>query len=157
MKRSWIKRKSGFKNTGNTLRRTPLRRVGRNPTAVMKEKIQALVREIVMKRDKGCILRQARKCGGEIGEVVIQADHLIPRNNSATFADTRLIVCLCRSCHGWKHWHKEEYDALVKTILPKERVELWDKCQADSWRATRTGVNDWAIMLVVLKKELSTY
>jgi hypothetical protein len=49
-----------------------------------------------------CILRNIRHCGGEpgftfledgvIGKVVLQADHLITRANSATYADSRLVV-----------------------------------------------------------------
>jgi hypothetical protein len=34
-----------------------------------------------------------------------QADHLTTRANSATYADTRLIVCACKGAHGWKKWH----------------------------------------------------
>jgi len=34
--------------------------------------------------------------------VVLLADHLITRANSATFADSRLVVCVCKSCHAFK-------------------------------------------------------
>jgi hypothetical protein len=46
-----------------------------------------------------------------------QADHLITRANSATYADTRLIVCACKGHHGWKKWHQKEYEALVRTLI----------------------------------------
>ena len=138
------------------LSRTPLRRKSKSPVSQTKDRIQALVREIVMIRDGGCVLKEVRHCGGELDTegVVIQADHLITRGNSATYADTRLIVCLCKSCHGWKHWHKEEFDALVKTILSKERVELWEKCEKDSWNPKRTTAYDWSLEEVALTKEL---
>ena len=50
-----------------------------------KDNIQALARQIVIKRDGGCILRNMLyrdflQCGGPI-----QADHLITRANSATY------------------------------------------------------------------------
>jgi hypothetical protein len=92
------------------VKRTPLAQQGTSDTALIKDDIQHWAREIVILRDGDCILKKYRHCD----DPVKQADHLITRANSATYADTRLIVCLCRSCHGWKHWHKEEYDALVK-------------------------------------------
>lgn len=133
------------------MKRSKIKLVGHSTTTELKKEIQALVRSIVIERDGGCILKKYRRCEDE----VLQADHLITRANSATFADTRLIVCICRSCHGWKHWHKEEYDDLVKSILPKERVELWDKCQRDSWRPKRTGASDWKLQIISLKNELN--
>ncbi len=117
--------------------------------------IQALVREIVIKRDGGCILRNKRRCGGDVGFAVLQADHLITRANSATFADTRLIVCVCRSCHAWKSLgsnnRKAEYDTLVKTILPADRVALWERCERDSWKPVRTGVAGKEIVSALVK------
>lgn len=123
-------------------------------TADLKKEIQGLVREIVIIRDGTCILRNLRHCTDE----VLQADHLITRSNSATYADTRLIVCICRSCHAWKslggNLRKGQYDALVKTFLPKDRIELWDRCEQDSWRPARTGAYDWQMAIVALKAEL---
>ena len=123
---------------------------GTSETSVLKDEIQKLLRQIVILRDGGCILRKVRPNHGE----VLQADHLITRANSATYADHRLVVCVCRNCHGWKKWHEREYNALVKTILPKKIVELWDKCELDSWRPTRKGAYDWKLEILALKKEL---
>lgn len=133
-----------------------MRRKSKTKTAIIKDDIQGLVRQIVMKRDKGCILRHIRHCGGEIGETVIQADHLITRANSATYADTRLIVCICRACHGWKHWHEKEYDATVRKVLSPEIVKLWDRCEADH-QAHKTYKMDWVMEKLALEKELKTY
>lgn len=138
------------------MRRIRIRVKGVSETADLKQEIQDLVREIVILRDGGCILRDKRNCGGEIGRAVMQADHLITRANSATFADTRLIVCLCQPCHGgFKKWHKEEYDALVKSILPASRVALWNRCEADSWRVHKKGAYDWRLEIVNLKQILN--
>lgn len=135
------------------LKRTPFSKTGKSDTALIKKRIQALVRDIVIIRDKGCILRFKRPCGGEIGIAVLQADHLVTRANSATYGDTRLIVCLCKPCHGgYKQWHKPEYDALVRTILSKERVALWDLAQADSHRPQKM---DWVLVELSLQQELS--
>lgn len=135
------------------MKRTPLAKLGTSTSAQQKREIQALLREIVIKRDGGCILRNYRYCGAVLGDSkhVLQADHLITRANSATYADSRLVVCLCRTCHGWKHWHKEEYEALVRSILPKQRAELWERALIESWRPTK---QDWAIHILALKKDL---
>ena len=130
-----------------------MRKQAKNESAVLKREIQRLVREIVIKRDGTCILRHLRHCT----DPVIQADHLISRANSATYADIRLIVALCRSCHGgYKKWHKEQYDALVKSILPRERVELWERMQLLSGRPTHMGISDWKAVIAELNQLLKT-
>lgn len=130
-----------------------MRRSGKSEVSILKREIQRLVRLIVIARDKTCILRGIRHCNDE----VLQADHLITRANSATYDDTRLIVCLCRTCHGWKHWHEREYNELVKSILPKKIIEHWERCEADSWRPAHRISQDWRIAIAALKQELSTY
>lgn len=140
------------------MKKTRLKARSTSDTSVLKEKIQALVREIVIKRDGGCVLRTIRHCGGEIGLAVLQADHLVTRANSATFADTRLIVCLCKSCHGgWKQWNKEEYDNLMRSVISDERVKLWDKCMQDRFNSHRISAYDWKMEIVALEQELQTY
>lgn len=131
-----------------------MRRKSLSATVTVKDQIQAMVRAIVIQRDGGCVLRDIRNCGGyPIEGVVLQADHLVTRANSATYADTRLIVCACRSCHGWKHWNKEQYDALVKTILPKDRLELWDRAEKARWTRHRAYASDWKLELAALKSQ----
>lgn len=139
--------------------KTRIKPVGTSDTAELKEEIQALLRQIVMIRDGGCVLRNFR-CGHEIGMegVVFQAEHLIERSNSATYADTRLVVCICKNCHGWKHFKKsnhDEYDMLVKRVISPERVALWDRCERDSWRPVRTTAYDWKLSVAALKQELA--
>lgn len=126
-----------------------LRRSGVSDVSKVKREIQALLRDIVIQRDGGCILRRVRHCTDE----VLQADHLITRANSATYANPDLVVCLCRACHGgYKKWHEKEYDALVKTILPKERVDLWEKEEKKriSGFTCRMTLADWKIEKAVL-------
>ena len=154
-------KRSGFKQKLTTpLKRSKLRVVGHSTVAEQKKEIQFLLRQIVIQRDKGCILRNIRYCGGELGNegVIFQADHLISRSNSATFADSRLVVCVCKRCHGWKsvgsNKRKAEYDQLVKPLLSKERQKLWEKCEKDLWMPKRTGSNDWKLFIIALKQEL---
>lgn len=137
------------------MKKSKLAKQGKGDSAKLKVEIQRLVREIVMKRDGGCILRDKRSCGAILGHTghVFQADHLITRANSATYADTRLIVCICRDCHGWKHWHKEEYDSLVKTVLSPERVELWERRQKESYHPAHKVAHDWKLEILALEQQ----
>ena len=142
------------------MKRTRLRLKGVSETADIKQEIQDTVRAIVILRDGGCIFRNsphAPPCNGyrNDGELILQADHLITRANSATYADTRLIVCACKGHHGWKNWHQKEYEALVRTLISPDRVALWKRCEEDSWRPVRTGVYDWKLSLIALQKELA--
>lgn len=146
-------RKSYLKRSVKQMKRIKLRVVGHSTTAQLKQDIQALVREIVMKRDGGCILRNYRHCGCEIGKTTMQADHLITRANSATFADTRLIVCVGQPCHFWKKYHEQEYNNLVRKIISEKNVILWDKCEKDR-QAHMTYKMDWALEILALRKEL---
>lgn len=151
-------KRTGFKfKPRKPLKRTKIRVVGHSTVSEDKRTIQELVRAIVIKRDGGCILRNVRRCGGDAEGTVWQGDHLITRSNSATYADTRLIVCVCRPCHFWKKYHKEEYDGLIRQILTKERVLLWQRCEADSWKPRRVTSYDWKMEIVMLKKELQKY
>ncbi len=152
-------RRTGFKKKQTKpMKRGKLRVVGHSTTAEQKQEIQYLVREIVMKRDGGCILRNlpSHRCSGfskKDGHLILQADHLISRANSATYADTRLIVCICNGLHGWKKWHEAEYNEMVRKVISKERVALWDRCEADR-RSHKTRKMDWKVEILALKQEL---
>lgn len=149
--------------------KTKLRVKGHSEVSEIKDEIQSVLRQIVILRDRGCILRTVAgtfvgdvlvpACGGyaKSGLLILQADHLITRSNSATYADARLVVCVCKAHHGWKsiagNLRKRQYDAVVRALLPSEIVELWDRCEAESWRPTRTTLYDWKLLLAVLKQE----
>ena len=137
---------------------TKLRIKGISDTATIKQDIQDALRAHVIKRDKGCILRNIYgipKCNGyrTDGELILQADHLVTRSNSATYGDTRLVVCVCKGHHGWKKWHEREYNALLKEkVLDKEIVKLWERCERESWRL-RKYTTDWKLALLAIQKE----
>lgn len=145
------------------MKRTKLNYRGKSETSVLKEEIQKLVREIVILRDGGCIFKKEKGhiCTGYAndGHLILQADHLITRANSETFADTRLIVCVCKGIHGWKslasNMRKEEYDRRVKKLIPEETIELWDKCEKNRFNPYRMGAMDWRMEIVNLKSELN--
>jgi hypothetical protein len=159
LKRTPLKSKKVFS------RKSKLRIEGHSTSSQQKRDIQALVRFIVCYRDGGCVLRDLRNCGGEavvegekiISNRTIQADHILTRANSATFADTRLIVCICSGCHMWKKYHENEYNDLIRkeVFTPAQNI-LWDK--AEKFRqAHKTYKPDWAMELVALRKELLLY
>jgi len=151
-KKAWLKKQKPLKV------KQVLRKLSKSPVAESKRHIQFLLREIVILRDQKC-----QRCGLPYAPykdcgVAFQADHLISRGNSATYADPRLCVLLCKPCHGWKsvgsNLRKAEYDAFMRSRLPKERVELWDRCEQESWRPSRKGSYDWKLAEVALEQEL---
>lgn len=143
------------------MKRTPLSKKGQSDTAKIKDEIQHLVREIVILRDGGCLFRNepGHTCTGltKYGDVILQADHLVTRANSATYADTRLIVCVCKGIHGWKsvgsNMRKAEYDRRVRLLISPDRVALWDRCEKESWRPQKMN---WQVELAALRQEYQT-
>jgi hypothetical protein len=87
----------------------------------------------------------------------LQFDHLVTRANAATYADPRLGVIVCKGIHGWKsvgsNLRKKQYDDIVRTLISPERVALWDRCEAESWRPRRDKAYNWPVTLAALKQE----
>lgn len=145
------------------LKRSKLRLTGVSDTSKIKDEIQGLVRAIVILRDGGCVLREVTgipKCNGyaKDGHLILQADHLLSRSNSATYGDTRLIVCVCKGHHGWKsvgsNLRKTDYDMIIRElILTPEKVVLWDLMEATKHKAVKM---DWKLVKLSLEKELAS-
>lgn len=111
------------------LKRTPLRKVGKSPTALIKKDIQALLRQIVILRDKGCVLN---KYLGNCNEV-LQAEHLVTRSATNYFGDTRNVVCLCSYHHiFWKPQHSRLYWELIEKHLGKDKWAWFKRAEADN-------------------------
>jgi hypothetical protein len=114
-------RKSQLKRSNKRIggnKRLP--RLGKSTASASKRRIQALLRQIVIIRDGGCILRVVLgKCSD-----VLQAEHLRNRQHSKTYGDLRNIVCLCQYHHiFWKKQNERLYWELIEQHLGKER---WD-------------------------------
>lgn len=164
LKRSGFKMKkpseifdSGFKYVGKPLRQTKLRKIGQSSTAKLKREIQALLRLLVIARDKRCIMSPHIL---HDQNQILQADHLITRSNNATYADSRLVVCICKDCHDWKSGSKEakeEYDKIVKRLISSERSQLWEKMEAEQHKVCIKGDYEWKQEIEKLKKELENY
>ena len=77
----------------------------------VKDRIQAILRQIAIIRDGGCVLAPFQgkdgipHCNGyrKDGELVLQYDHLNSRGFNVSYADARLGVIICKGHHGWKH------------------------------------------------------
>ena len=138
------------------MKRTWIKRVGSSETSKLKREIQALLREIVIKRDGGCILRhypETGECGGYRidGELILQAEHLHTRANSASFADDRLVVCLCKRHHFYyKPQYPDNYYRIVKEHIGKDRTKLLEAVQEDH----RPHKMDWKLEKLALEKYL---
>ncbi len=165
-----LQRRTGLK------RHAPLRQKGTSEVSKVKESIQALLREYVIKRDGGCILRKIAPGDGDAiaikfdfpippcngcakdGHLILQADHLITRASSASYADPRLVVCVCKGHHGWKsvgsNRRKAQYDAIVRQLIEPERVALWDAMEADH-RPHRMTLYDWKKEEAYLKSKVA--
>ena len=107
-------------------RRTPLKVKGTSETADIKQEIQDTAWAIVKLRDGGCILRGkfGHVCSGwrKDGGLIYQADHLIERSNSATYADTRLIVCVCK---GYTDGSISRKAITISTMRGYDKCSRW--------------------------------
>lgn len=149
-------KRSGFKTKARKpLKKSIIRIRGVSDSSVLKEQIQALLRQICIARDKGCVLRdspQVGKCNA-----VLQAEHLITRSNTATFADTRNIVCLCSYHHlFWKPQHSKEYWELIEGIIGPKRWD-WLESVQDEMSSHRTHKVDLRLELLALQQEAKTW
>lgn len=149
-------KRTALKRSQKPMKRTRLRFRGVSDASVLKEQIQATLREIVIKRDGGCWLRnypQSGACGGHRGdgELILQAEHLHTRSNAASFSDPRLVVCICQRHHiYWKPQYSALYNELAEDFIGPERTKLWKKVREDY---TSHKV-DLKLELIALQSEL---
>lgn len=161
MKRSGFKKKPySLMKRSNLTKRTKLRLVGHETTKELKSEIQSLLRNIVILRDGGCILRhytsmitpQYKECGPyrKDGQIILQAEHLHTRSNAASFSDSRLVICLCQRHHiYYKPQHADEYYKIVRKHIGTIRSILLDRVQKD-WMPHKV---DLKLEILALKNE----
>ena len=134
-----------------------MRKRRNSETAKVKERIQALLRQIVIKRDGGCVLRiyqQSGQCGGytESGNLVLQADHLITRGKNIGYAEPDLVVCLCKRHHiFWKKQYGDLYWEFMEKIIGPARWQKLKKAEADQKIYEMTAY-DWGKTELYLKE-----
>lgn len=140
------------------MKRTPLNKKSKTPLALCKERIQGILRDCVIARDGGCVLRhypEAGRCGGyrNDGELILQGEHLITRERNISYGDLRNIVCLCRHHHGsWKPQHSRLYWELVEKIVGPERWEWIKRVERDR-KTYPMGLYEWQKIELALKQE----
>ena len=138
------------------MKKSRLKFRGSSDISLLKEQIQATLRAFVIKRDKGCVLRdypEAGKCGGldREGDLILQAEHLHTRANTSSFADTRNVVCLCKYHHiFWKPQHSDLYWDLMEYIVGPKRWEYLQELKKDRL----SHKTDLKLALVALKQDL---
>lgn len=141
------------------MKKSPLRRKGKSETSKTKDRIQKLLRECVILRDKGCILRhytEAGKCGGyrNDGELILQAEHLNTRERNISFGDLRNIVCLCLYHHGYfKQKQGALYWDLVRRHIGEKRWKWLQRVITDR-KVYPMGAYEWGLTEKVLQQEL---
>lgn len=128
------------------------------PNEAAKSRIQPLLRSIVIIRDGGCLLRNSPETGScgsrptKSGEMILQAEHLHTRANGASFADTRLVICLCERHHiFYKPQYPDDYYRIVKRLVGPTRTALLERVQQDY----KPHKMDWQIEEMALKRELA--
>ena len=141
------------------MKRTPLKRKSKNPTAVAKDEIQGLLRAIAIKRDGGCVMRnypETGLCGGHRtdGEIILQFDHLNTRARNISYGDVRLGICVCKRHHlYYKKQHPFEYERCAIGAIGKKRAELLYRVRADR-KMYSMGLWEWQKIIIGLKREL---
>lgn len=139
------------------IRGSSLWKEGKSEVALTKKRIQALLRELAIRRDGGCIMRKHlgmlpssyREC-----DEVLQAEHLHTRGSSGSFGDMRNIVCLCRRHHiFFKPQYSQLYWEIIEQHLGPEGW-AWYKRIRDDHRAHPMRLWDWTQVELSLKQDL---
>lgn len=137
-----------------------MRTTSKTPSAQAKKRIQALLRELVIKRDGGCVLRdyeQTGECGGyapKAGHLILQAEHLVSRARSVSYGDPRNVICLCQRHHGyWKEQNSRLYWEIVQDIIGPDRWAYVKRVEADH-KPYPMATNDWLKVEVALKQDI---
>lgn len=148
-----------MKRKTETLAQKAWKEVKAQSASAIKKEIQALLREIVILRDGGCIFRnypEAGKCGGwrSDGELILQADHISSRGNSTTYALTDNVVCICRNHHTfWKRKNPAEWTDITRKHIGVERFDRMISLGKEKARHSYTTY-DWGKIALGLKDDL---
>src|SRR5450755_1339404 len=135
-----------------------MRRTAQTPSAQAKKRLQALLREIAIRRDGGCVLRnyvEAGLCGGygpKSGMLILQAEHLNTRERNVSYGDMRNIVCLCQRHHGYfKPQNGALYWDLIRKHIGEERWAWLQRVIADR-KSYPMGIYEWGKVEMALKQ-----
>lgn len=158
-RRTPLKTRTPLISNGKALRRSALRKVSKDDVPQCKGRIQGILREIVILRDGGCVLRhypEAGACGGyrNDGELILQGEHLNTRSRNISFAESKNIVCLCKHHHlHFKPQYSQLYWELIERHIGPKRW-AWYKRVRDDQRTYHCTLWDWQKMEIGLTQEL---
>lgn len=134
---------------------------GKSPVSLCKKRIQALLREIAIKRDKGCIMRhypEAGSCGGygkKSKKLILQAEHLNSRERNFSFGDMRNIVLLCKHHHfNFKKKKGLLYWSLIRKHIGEKRW-AWVEGAVHDQKIYKMSLSDWNLIEISLQKEVN--
>lgn len=145
-------RRTPLKRSKTPLKRSRLRVNGVSDVSSIKREIQALLRELVILRDGGCVLRFSPETG-QCSDI-LQAEHLISRANSKFYADPRNIVCLCQRHHiFWKPQNSRLYWQLIAKVIGDQRQQWLELAEQDKTPCHK-NLSDWKIDKAVLQQEI---
>jgi len=136
------------------MKKTKLRQTGKSPIAIIKKRIQEILRGIVIIRDKNCVYGQhpeATPCDPS----VMQCDHLESRARTSTYADSDACVLVCKKHHGWKSFaqgNKEVYDRRVREVIGEER---WNRIKEKGKKVVHRVEKEWLEIEIALVDELA--
>ncbi len=146
-----------------------MRQTSKTPSAIAKKEIQELLRQIGLVKQKGKCFFAGKEISGKIhsyctskdtkdGHLIMQYDHLNPREKNVSFANPDLGVVICQGVHGWKSFsdtNKKLYDQAVRKYLSPKRRKLWKRVEADQ-KSYPMSAWDWAKEEIALIQELKT-
>lgn len=131
-------KRSGFKiKSRKPMKRGRLRVKGHSEASEDKAEIQALLREIGIIRDGGCVFRnypEMGECGGRRndGELILQFDHLNSRTHAVSFSDPRLGVIACLRHHLYfKRQYPSAYEECALDAIGPTRAKLLKRVRED--------------------------
>ena len=136
-------------------------------SAKLKVEIQALLRQIALKRQDGLCFFLGKAIGGrrhayctsnltKDGHIVMQYDHLLSRAKNVSFANPDLGVAICQGLHGWKSvsdGNKKLYDIAAKKYVGARIRKLWKRCEDDGGTYPM-GAWEWSKEIIWLKTVL---
>ena len=145
------------RSTGKIKRNKPIPKLGKSPVSVVKRDIQKQLRLNAIERDKTCVISQHlddvpenwKVCGKlrKDGELIVQAEHLCSRAQSACYADMDNIVLVCMRHHFYfKTQRAPIYWDIIRKHIGEERwakVKAWEK----DTNVYRRSAEDWRNIL----------
>lgn len=146
-----------------------MRKNANTPSALAKVEIQELLRQVGLKWQNGTCFFLGKKIGGKVhsrctsketkdGHIVMQYDHLNPRERNVSYANPLLGLVICQGLHGWKSFNdsnKKLYDDAARKYISVERRKLWKKVEEDHKSYLMT-LWDWEKEIISLKAELQS-